>query len=378
MFYWLLSILLYWTPAPYLGTLTLVFGAGYELVSSGRIHVSRKYLIVLALAVMSYVWGVEGNRFEPTEKTLITLAHFALLALLLDLGRIRFDSSQLTRFVSIFVTLGVVLSLSSYTSLAPFLYFEDAHGALRYKFVFSEPSYLGIFAAFLFFLIVNYGREIGRVEYLQLGALLVLMLLSLSGSALMLVGLAMAIQLWSKPISRASVRSLVFFLVIGGVALVVLYNYEFGGFLFNRITNLLEGGDDKSAEIRFLASYYLLLDSLENRLWLGTGLGFHAEQILSHYSSYSYMLKLSFEGDDLYNTNIDNAWVFVLFNFGLIGFFLLLALFAYCAREARGWRGVYLFLAVAMFFSGAFIHPLSLGGFFLSFGKTPNRNRWCL
>lgn len=368
-FGWLVVVMLYWSPLPFLGYGALMALALYSLKSSGKIYLDRKVAIFVFFGICSYAAGLFLHGFEPTSKSINTLAHFATLCFFLSLARIEFNNDHVLIFAKIYVFCAYASTLTLGTELASLFYFIDESGAKRFSFLFAEPSFLGLFSAMLCFLLLSYGVLKDKLDYLLVVALIGLVFLSLSGSGLFVLGISFVALFFSKPLSRALVGKFFALSLVAIFALVALYFSDFGGFLFDRIENLFKGGDDRSAELRFVATAMLLDYTVKNNFWFGSGFGLHAEYISRNYNEFIYLLKLTFEGEDVYNTNIDNGWVFMIFSSGFFGFLVVISAYLSSAIRALGYRSFFVLVFSMLFFSGAFVHPLFLGMFFVRFPR---------
>ncbi|WP_300435900.1 O-antigen ligase family protein [Zoogloea sp.] len=368
-FGWLVVVMLYWSPLPFLGYGASMALALYSLKSGRKIYLDRKVAIFVIFGICSYGAGLFLHGFEPTSKSINTLVHFATLCIFLSLARIEFNQDHVSLFAKIYAFGAYASTLTLGTELASLFYFIDESGAKRFSFLFAEPSFLGLFSAMLCFLLLSYGAVKKKVDYFVISALIGLVFLSLSGSGLFVLGISFIALFFSKPLSKALIGRFFALSLVAVFALSMLYVSDFGGFLFDRIENFFKGGDDRSAELRFIATAMLLDYTVENNFWFGSGFGLHAEYISRNYNNFIYLLKLTFEGDDVYNTNIDNGWVFIIFSSGFFGFLVILSAYLASAIKALGYRSFFVLVFSMLFFSGAFIHPLFLGMFFIRFPR---------
>lgn len=359
----------------------------YSIKSAGKIYLDWKVGLFSLFGILSYSVGLFLHEFDPALKSFATVIHFVTLCSFLSLARIEFNIDQVTLFAKIYIGLAYASTLVLGTDLASLFYFIDEGGTRRFSFLFSEPSFLGLFSSMLCFLLLSYGGAKKKVDFLLISALIGLVFLSLSGSGLFVLGISFLTFFVSRPFSKILIGRLATLSLVAVFLLGVLYVSDFGGFLFDRIDNFLLGGDDRSAELRFVATSMLFQYAIEHNFWFGSGFGLHAEYISKNYNNFIYLLKLTFEGEDIYNTNIDNGWVFIVFSGGFLGLLVTLSLYIYSAVRALSFRSFFVLVFSILFFSGAFIHPLFLGMFFIRFpmagnlgdgGRAINPTRWML
>ena len=365
---WLLVVVLYWTKALLFGQLIVLVTVAISRMKSKRGQRTPTEAIPLILmAFLSYLIGLFVDGSPKSLGSFFSVAHFLVLVLFachLNLN-ISIGHKQLLRFSSGFILLNAIfICLNFATGYFDWMYLDDTRGSLRYQFVFTEPSYLGLFSAILVYLIGSSNSTIkAKITHCFLLVSLILLSKSAAGLALCFVGLFLTSF---NGFNR--IKNYYYLVLIGVGASIYAYLAISDSFIQNRL-ELLSSGTDQSFFIRFFAPWLTLENVIRAVPLTGTGFGHLGEFITKNYQDYLFLAKVDQANEIIENTNIENIIVYILASFGIP---LSLVLILYLSRMVVKYGGPrnLIFLITFCFFSGSFIGPIFLGLIFYKIRKS--------
>ncbi|CAH7484640.1 membrane hypothetical protein [Vibrio chagasii] len=358
LIFWLVSLLFYWSKFQSLGTVVILLGAGVELYNKKNLsfrNVTFTLLFVFVVILSSVLSEVyNGNNIE--NQNIRSLAHLVFLCCAFTFLNLDVYNDKYVRiFVIAFALTAIVFSLVGVFIFNDVFYYTSAFGVSRFQYIFGEPSYLAIYSCILLYLSYFY---VFRVDdrYLKLVecSLIFCVLLTGSGSGFLILGLVLFLKY------KISLR--IFFLVlICGALVFYLLPPSLHDFIVHRTEQVISGDLGASTRIRFVAPIDALSIMLNESPFFGFGLMNYQQYMLEHYNDFISFIKVDAQGVPYNNTNIDNAWVLLMFTNGLLG--SILVFIGIINRIINKMLDIKSFMVFSftLFFIGAFVNPLFLG-----------------
>lgn len=356
LFYWLIVVLLYWSDEPRAGMLAVAIILTFRIVCRPRMIRSRVGGAIAAITGTSYflgiVSGLPQGHLAASEMILHLLA-MLIFFLLIDL---RHSRQQVILFAKIFIAVNMLTLALHVTGFSFFdTFLLDTRGALRYKFIFREPSFLGIYTATLIYLInISYSQNKETLVLTLMLFSIVMMSLSSVSIFLSIIGLLMA----RKNRDWRKINILKSFYISAIVAIIIFISFNLP-FISSRMDQISIGAD-YSTYIRVIAPWVAAAHILNEYPITGVGFGYLEAYILNNPQDFVFMATPMAEGGYTENTNVDNLYAFLLMSLGPILFLLLIfEIIVHLRRKSSVSNAI--FLLSLGFCTGAFIHPLFLG-----------------
>lgn len=371
---WLISICLYWSGLPYIAISFIFFSALY---SAYRYSTLNNKLIFSSIFIgISFTFGLLfSSNYPESHGPLVSAFHMFLLLLFFSIIRPKFDTKSFSRFLVIFSFITFFSLLVTIIYHIEGLVFFTSQRQFRYEFIFLEPSYLGIYCCVLlaafFFLMDSWDK----FSYTSAIFLSIIIFYTGSGSAIFLLFSIFALFVISKySLKNISVYAhakfqfkWVFLALSLLVIALILWHDQITtyDFIVRRLSRIASGNFDASTYMRFIAPLEVSKNIIEQSPFFGAGFGFGEEYLRNNYQIFSYLMKYDKYGYQIINLNIDNVYVSMLVQGGILGVFWMIVMFIFTYRnyEHRSKR-FYILILLSFFFSGALIHPLFTGFLF--------------
>ncbi len=328
----------------------------FRIVCRARMIRSHVGGAIAAITGTSYFLGIVSGWPQGHLAASEMILHLLVLLIFFLLIDLRHSKKQVILFVKIFIAVNILTLALQVTGLS-FLdtFLLDTRGALRYRFIFREPSFLGIYTATLIYLInISYSQKKETLVLTLMLFSIVLMSLSAAAVFLSIIGLLMARKKhdWGKiNISRS-------FYISAIVAAIIFISFNLP-FISDRMDQMSIGAD-VSYYIRVIAPWAAAAHILNEYPLTGVGFGYLEAYILNNSQDFAFMAKPMAEGGYAVNTNVDNLYAFLLMSLGPVLFLLLIfAIIVHLRRKSSVSNAI--FLLSLGFFTGAFVHPLFLG-----------------
>jgi hypothetical protein len=314
----------------------------------GSLSFSRKGLLTAAIFcvfVVLQVALVNGRVEDPAQ-----LVHLIfLLPLAIALNDRSFCSGTLVAFCRATTWLNVALLLLLFVPpLRDMAFWGADRGVLRYQSILPEPSFVGLYSALNFFVLLRGGQR--GMAYLNVLPLLASF--SLAGVvAFAFLSLYFARSVWREALIGVLV------LAIGMLLFFFLQPDQFSLTIASRVLDLMAGGRDESVTLRIFAPVDLITHSLTGpslQTLFGLGLGNVEHFIYFEQSTLDQHWRSSGER----SPQPDSVIAFVLASFGLVGLaFLLFGLCWLFLRQPRfgGYDVLPPFVLVVALFTGLFV-----------------------
>lgn len=360
LYAWLFVSMLYWTNAVAVGqfavgalSLVLVF---IKFSTFKRLFLSLNEVFFISL--VSFAIGAFINNYENIIIALFTLLHLYAIVIFSSQIKINISDKGLTYFIAIFLIINYASLCFVYGfGLLQWMVLDDSRGFLRYQFIFSEPSYLAIYAAILIYFS---GTAISDkyIKYLLIILLFTLIYLSASASGMILsvIGLLLSSYKSNNGIRK---NNLITTTVSAAIALI-LTSFAFDNDFIRSRLDTFSIEQDTAFFLRFIAPWMVVDNVISTHPITGSGFGFLNSYLLNNYANYDFMAKIDANNDYIENTNIDNIFAFVISSLGVpLAAFVLYKLYR-ISRIAGGLRRS-IFIFSLSFFMGSFIGPLFFG-----------------
>ncbi|WP_176494466.1 hypothetical protein [Cobetia sp. 5-25-4-2] len=336
--FWMLIALAYsWSSFYNSYILFLIYMASFISVPKVKKIPKKGLVIFFAVVIHSLIIAL----FLGIKIDVKQVLHFCLLILMFSI----YDFRLTKRFYKVcLVLLAIILIATFITAIINYNILLEEDG--RVKFIFSEPSYLGIFCTINAFLLQ---RDNTKASELQALVWLVLGALALSGSYMFL---APFIFLGSRAIKAITKVTALFLILI----LLVVIDLNNGSYLYDRITRVMINGPDISATIRFINPFKVGYDLMSNLgHFFGVGFFSYSSFIDTHNSIFNYLYKYT-NGELIFYSGFDNIYGILFVAFGIMSIPILAFFISSANREKRVTSRCYLMLLPM--FTGSILSPI--------------------
>lgn len=345
----ILAIFLYFTPFNLLFAVCSLFAAFLLSIIGNKSFLELSvFLRIVFLVFFLIANALLPNFFISSSINYDTFLHVVVILSLCCFTCISIRDDDVTLLVNIFIFLTLFLLLlgTLYPSLRNVIFFSEYSGVLRYKGLFKEPSYNGLFSAFVLHLRMYHFNKSSKVNRLQLIFLVAICLTSLSGSGLAM--LAVVFFIWFKKFRFGK-----FFYILSSVFCVFIFVqfFDIFEFMIGRFTRIISGNADESVIIRFFAPAYIVDYFFMNYPFWGVGLSNVGSFIHEHYDNFSFLAKYN----DPSNTNVDNGLVYWFAGTGLLGCVVLILVVFF--KKSLSLKDK-IFFFTFLFFTGSIVNPL--------------------
>lgn len=320
------------------------FAAWFCRLDYTRALIILTSVVALALAQASLL---------PYALSAFTVVHLALYLVLFGAQRPQASAEPLIGAILLITALNALALLGSVLEPVRNLMFIEKVGGLRFQAFYAEPSVAAF--TYVFNVHVLWQRRHERYAGLFLGLNLLFLLLTFSGSGLMLLGLLLLVQLRRMTSTMVVFRAFGL-LVLGLVTLRLALPEAFEQMFVVRLTGIATSQIDNSTFLRFVAPWLFINDLANNQnyLWTGTGIGGLIPYIQRFEGRLWFLV--NYDGESLYALN--NGYALVISLLGLPLALLLLGLTLYKVFKAKSDSSVKALFLAYPFFSGYLIHPL--------------------
>jgi len=355
---WLLSFCLYFTKYSWLGLVVLTITASFLVISRKQIYLSFQTLVLAIFIFVFFIYGSFARLDIWREAAVTSLFHLVSLIVLFDLIKPRFNFTQFLMCARILIAICFITYIAGSVLNYQHFFLTSAAGLPRFESIFSEPSYLAL-VLLLFLAIFLLDKNSVRKYSPEKLALIVGITLSTTITGivgiLFLFGILFVSSGWLKKYA----------LFISFSAAIILFwifiDKAWMNFFEYRINRIILGEIDRSSYIRLAGSFQVIYHALDQAPIFGLGFGHMPTYIEQNYESFQALYKQDNDGIWYKNTNVDNGFAWLIFNFGLVGLasyiFLLLAKIK--NKKIPLWfASTIIFL---LFFTGSFVSPLGLG-----------------